>query len=79
MRRQGLIPGHQRSNADYVMSRRPDYILMPRRDPRAAGLVPAHDALWAHPDLDRWYVWDDEVPAYRRRARAAPEPGDAPP
>lgn len=68
-RRAGWIPGHQRSNADYVMSRRPDYILMPPRLPegRGRGLVPAHDALWDHPDLDRWYEWDEEVPAYRRR------------
>jgi hypothetical protein len=73
--REGLIPGHQRSNPDYVLSRRPDYILMPRRDPASAGLVPAHDALWAHPDLDRWYEWDDEVPAYRRRTSPAPDSG----
>jgi hypothetical protein len=73
-RRGGLIPGHQRSNPNYVLSRRPDYILMPRRDPASAGLVPAHDALWAHPGLDRWYEWDDEVPAYRRRANPSRAP-----
>jgi hypothetical protein len=65
------ISGHQRSHAEYVMRRAPDYILIPRRKgtPETWNhLIPAVEDLWAHPALDRDYVWDQKVGGYRRRA-----------
>lgn len=58
-------PGHSRSNADYVLAREPDYILMRKKG--AWVLVGAHLELWDHPDLERLYVWDAELKGYRRR------------
>jgi hypothetical protein len=61
------LPGHQRSNPDYVFSRKPDYILIGRRGKqRLGGFVTAPGDLRAHPDLDRYYEWDAEVRGYRR-------------
>ena len=67
------IPGHERSDADYVLGRRPDYIFIRRRPEdskvEVPGVIPASLDLWAHPDFDRLYTWDDETEAYRLRAR----------
>ncbi len=60
------VPGHVRSNADYILARKPDYILMPKKG--APALLNAHLDLWAHPDFERFYAWDTELKAYRRRA-----------
>jgi hypothetical protein len=61
------LPGHQRSNPDYVFSRKPDYILIGRRGKQRLGdLVTAPVEIRTHPDLDRYYEWDGEVLGYRR-------------
>jgi len=60
------VPGHVRSNADYILAREPDYILMPRKGEPV--LLNAHLDLWAHPDFERLYAWDAELKGYRRRA-----------
>jgi hypothetical protein len=61
------LPGHQRSNPDYVFSRKPDYILIGKRGKqRLGGLVTAPVEIRTHPDLDRYYEWDAEVLGYRR-------------
>jgi len=61
------MPGHQRSNPDYVFSRKPDYILIGRRGKQRLGnIVTAPDEIREHPDLDRYYEWDAEVRGYRR-------------
>jgi hypothetical protein len=61
------LPGHQRSNPDYVFSRKPDYILIGRRGKqRLGGFVTAPGDIRTHPDLDRYYEWDAEVRGYRR-------------
>lgn len=61
------LPGHQRSNPDYVFSREPDYLLIGRRGKQHLGnVVTAPDDLRAHPELDRHYEWDAEVLGYRR-------------
>jgi hypothetical protein len=59
------VPGHLRSNADYILAREPDYILMPKKGEPT--LLNAHLDLWAHPDFERLYAWDAELKAYRRR------------
>ena len=61
------LPGHQRSNPDYVFSRKPDYILIGRRGKQRLGdFVTAPGDIRTHPDLDRYYEWDAEVRGYRR-------------
>jgi hypothetical protein len=61
------VPGHQRSNPDYVFSRKPDYILIGRRGKQRLGnVVTAPDEIREHPDLERHYEWDAEVRGYRR-------------
>jgi arabinofuranosyltransferase len=62
------LPGHQRSNPDYVFSRKPDYLLIGKRGKQRLGnVVTAPDELREHPDLDRYYEWDAEVLGYKRR------------
>ncbi len=62
-----LAPGHHRSDAEYVFSREPDYVLIPQRG-SVPLVAPATLALWEHPALAADYVWDPEVVGYRRRA-----------
>jgi hypothetical protein len=59
-------PGHLRSNADYVLARRPDYILIPRRGTKMIS-APSFSEIWAHPDLEGHYEWDDALIGYRRK------------
>ena len=59
-----LIPGHQRSNVEYVLSRKPDYILTP--PPWTGIYIAAFGAIWNHPDVARDYTWDEDLVAYRR-------------
>jgi hypothetical protein len=61
-----LAPGHQRSNARYVMAREPDWIFIQEAGPARMGLR-AELALHAEPDFERRYVWDKTVHGYRRR------------
>ena len=60
-----LLPGHQRSDADYVFDRKPDLILIPQASPRRAPL-PAMLDIWSHPDLETYYQWDPSFSGYRR-------------
>jgi hypothetical protein len=63
------LPGHQRSDAGYVLARRPDVILIPRRPaggPRPRDL-PAVIALWQSPELERLYRWEPQLRGYRLR------------
>lgn len=61
------LPGHQRSNPDYVFSREPDYILIGKPGRRRFGdLVTAPFEIRTHPDFDRYYEWDTQVFGYRR-------------
>jgi len=73
------IPGHTRSDPDYVLARRPDYLLMERRR-EGVPLLRAHWDLWQHPDLERLYEWDPAMGGYRLRpeARAARPPAEDP-
>jgi len=64
------IPGHHRSDADFVFSLEPDYVLVPERGHPSSRHIPATRDLWDHPALARDYVWDPEVWGYRRRSQA---------
>jgi hypothetical protein len=73
------IAGHQRSNVEYILSRAPDYIVINRRpgaDESWDHSVPAVADLWLHEALDRDYIWNGAIRAYRRRA---PQPRRDPP
>lgn len=75
-----LVPGHQRSDADYVLSRRPGFIFMLRRNTRNRNTqLPAVLDLWDDPRLERDYEYVDEIFAYRLRpgvSTAADDYGD---
>jgi hypothetical protein len=59
------LPGHQRGNADHVLSLAPDYILIPRQSSGAD--LPAVIELVNHPSFKQKYEWDPVVPGFRRR------------
>jgi hypothetical protein len=62
------LPGHQRSNPDYVLSRAPDYVLISNGEgpQQLPDWVPAVTDLRAHRELARHYDWDPEIVGYRR-------------
>ncbi len=68
------LPGHQRSNAELILSREPDYILIPDPDSPISEMIPANLEITAHPDLEAFYEWDEEVWGYRRRRPPHPVP-----
>jgi arabinofuranosyltransferase len=47
------IPGHERSNADYVFARRPKYLLIPQEGYSIP--LPALVDIWKHPELEIAY------------------------
>jgi hypothetical protein len=69
-----LLPGHQRSNADVVFAREPDYILVPRPETGVSADLPANLEIAAHPELAAHYEWDEEVWGYRRRRGSPSRP-----
>jgi len=62
-----LLPGHSRTDAPYVLSQLPDAIIIDRKG--AVGFIhwPAMMDLWAQPELERDYVFDEGAKAYLRR------------
>ncbi len=70
------IIGHQRSNVAYLLSRRPDYILVPVKPDaqarsRLVQVLPTTRELFQHPDFEAQYVYDKRVLGYRRKDRPA--------
>jgi arabinofuranosyltransferase len=64
-----MLPGHQSSNADYVLSRRPDYIMISKKVVPHVDLPAVRDIL-GHPDLQRDYEWRRQpLPGYWRRSQ----------
>jgi hypothetical protein len=59
-----LLPGHQRSDPDYVFGRKPDLINIPKKD-SAGPPLPAVLDLWNDPRLESDYHWDEDLYAYR--------------
>lgn len=71
-----VIPGHQRTNAAYVLERAPALILIPEKGSKVFLLLPAIKALWDTEDFDRLYYYDKSLRAYvRKDLRAAPSNG----
>jgi len=60
-----LVPGHHRSNADYVFSRQPDFIMVGKH--RRQWSMPALVAIMEHPALAAHYAWDPQIMGYKRK------------
>lgn len=58
-------PGHQRGNADYVLSLAPDYLLISQKGSRFE--LPAVTELVNHPSFEAKYEWDPAILSYRKR------------
>ncbi|HUD50267.1 hypothetical protein, partial [Parvibaculum sp.] len=60
------LPGHFRTDSDYVLSRKPDVILIPMiGNPAVKVLIPAIADLWKNPRLEQEYYWDAQHRFYR--------------
>lgn len=62
-----ILPGHQRTDAEYVLSRKPDIIWIPRKELQNKNSLPAVVDLWDQPDLEDEYYWDARLTVYRRK------------
>jgi arabinofuranosyltransferase len=59
------FPGHQRGNADYVLSLAPDYILIAQKG--FSFELPAVTELLNHPSFEAKYQWDPAIWGFRKR------------
>jgi len=64
-----LLPGHQRSDPQYVLDRRPDIVVIPQKAPEPGFNLPVTLDLWAQPRFEAEYVWNANLNAYERRDR----------
>ena len=55
-----VVPGHSRTDADYVLSRAPDVIIIPGKDALRPGRLPAETDLLSNPRLEQDYVYHPE-------------------
>lgn len=62
-----LVPGHQRTNANYIFSQEPDIILIPRKGEKYVHILPAAKELLESGKLEELYYWDETVEVYRRK------------
>lgn len=59
------VPGHQRSNSDYVLTLSPDYIFIPGAD--APFQLPAARDLWNNSRFTDGYEWDPLVGGFAKK------------
>lgn len=64
-----LLPGHQRSDPQYVLDRKPDVIMIPQKTAEPGLYLPATLDLWASPEFEAAYEWDGVLGGYVRRQR----------
>ncbi|HLD64480.1 MAG TPA: hypothetical protein VJA19_00420 [Pseudomonas sp.] len=69
-----ILPGHQRTDADYVFSRKPDALIIPRKDSPKIVLLPATLDLWRDPRLSAEYHWDETLMLYLRNPELRGKP-----
>ena len=62
-----LVPGHQRTNANYILSQEPDVIWLPKKPEGDAPSLPAVKELWESSKLEDFYYWDESIELYRRK------------
>ncbi len=58
------LPGHQRTDSDYVFSRHPDAIFIPRKGDTAYFVLPAVQDLWDNPKLEEGYFYYEPFGPY---------------
>jgi hypothetical protein len=59
-----VVPGHQRTNADYVFSMSPEVILIPRKGSTPL-VLPVLADIWSNEQLKN-YTYDDKIMGYRK-------------
>jgi hypothetical protein len=62
-----VLPGHLRTDADYVLDRKPDVLWIPRAGSGNPLALPCVLDLWSHRRLAREYFWDEHLEVYRRK------------
>lgn len=62
-----IAPGHQRTDAGYILKQKPDVIWIQRKGEANAFTLPAIIDLWNQVELERDYYWDDKFTFYRRK------------
>ena len=67
-----VVPGHQRSNADYLFARKPDFIIIMKKSAEETRQLPAVSDIWDHPELSARYEWV-EGPGLHSGYRRKPE------
>lgn len=71
LRGQGvLLPGHQRSDPQYALDRRPDIVVIPQKAAEPGFNLPVTLDLWAHPSFEVDYEWNGGLNVYQRRNRS---------
>lgn len=62
-----IIPGHQRTDAKYILAQNPDLILIQKKGEINAYTLPAIVDLWGQEELVNNYYWDEKLALYRRK------------
>lgn len=62
-----LLPGHQRTDSAYVISKRPDIIWIPPIGENRFFALPCIEDLWANPDLQKFYEWSPDLQVWVRK------------
>lgn len=62
-----VIPGHQRANANYIFSQKPDLIMIPQKGKQGPIQLPAVKELLESSVLEELYFWDEGLQLYWRR------------
>lgn len=62
-----IAPGHQRTDAGYILEQQPDIIWIQRKGEANAFTLPAIIDLWNQVELERDYYWDEKFTFYRRK------------
>lgn len=62
-----IIPGHQRTDARYILAQKPDIILIQKKGEMNWSTLPAIVDLWGQEELEKNYYWDERLALYRRK------------
>ena len=66
-----MLPGHQRTDSDYVLDRRPDVIVIPKKGTPLPFNLPAIFDLWQNQRLEQLYEWDNKKQFYVLKSQRA--------
>lgn len=66
-----MLPGHQRTDSEYVLDCRPDVIVIPKKGTAFPFYLPAISDLWRNERLEAMYAWDEKKQFYVLKSRAA--------